>query len=233
MTLDDPSAGTLAFRDVRIGVVPPGGGRQPALLREAHAMRHRAFVEKRGWECLRRPDGLDIDARDADATHILAFDALGLFGYARLLPGGFLVAAVPDPARVEEAVGASKVYGLSRFCIERDERPRERCAAAMVGLLKAVEACARAARIDVLMFDTDPALIFMLRVAGFKIETIGAAVQFYGRAMVPVILRIDEAAFRDISTRWTAWHDVPTAGAGYCRTSRNLQPRAMAGTQQR
>lgn len=180
-------------------------------------MRHRLFVERRGWETLRRADGLDIDDRDDEATHLLATDSDGLFGYVRLLPGGYLVAARADPLLLQRAVGHRSVYGLSRFCIEKGDRGRPQCDAAFVALMRAVFQCACSSKFDVLMFDTDPSLIFVLRVAGFKIETIGRPVRFFGRQMVPVVLYVDESAFGGMASKWATWHDTPILSDGVRR----------------
>ncbi|WP_346361920.1 hypothetical protein [Bosea sp. (in: a-proteobacteria)] len=44
-------------------IVIPGSevGRQPALKDRAHRFRHAIFVEQKGWEELRRPDGCERD----------------------------------------------------------------------------------------------------------------------------------------------------------------------------
>ena len=41
---------------------------QSRLLDEAMRLRHKVFVEEKGWSRLRRPDGRDIDEFDTPAT---------------------------------------------------------------------------------------------------------------------------------------------------------------------
>ncbi|MDP1632209.1 MAG: acyl-homoserine-lactone synthase [Caulobacter sp.] len=57
----------------------------PALLDDMFHARHEVFVEGRGWEELRSPDGRDIDARDdAAAVYLLALDGDRVLAGARL-----------------------------------------------------------------------------------------------------------------------------------------------------
>lgn len=52
-----------------------------------HRWRHLVYVEERGWEDLRRPDGLERDQFDTDeAVHLLALDGSDFVGASRMLP---------------------------------------------------------------------------------------------------------------------------------------------------
>lgn len=54
------------------------------LLEQNHLNRHKMFVERMGWEELRRPDKMDIDEYDnTDATHLILVDADKVQGGAR------------------------------------------------------------------------------------------------------------------------------------------------------
>src|SRR4051794_5870229 len=56
-------------------------------IEQFHKLRHKVFVEERGWSDLRRPDGLEIDAYDtADAIYLLALDQDRVVGGQRLYP---------------------------------------------------------------------------------------------------------------------------------------------------
>jgi acyl-homoserine lactone synthase len=52
------------------------------------AHRHKVFVERLGWEAIRRPDDLETDAFDTDsAVHFIVLSPLGsIAAYSRLLP---------------------------------------------------------------------------------------------------------------------------------------------------
>ncbi|MGY2048938.1 acyl-homoserine-lactone synthase [Methylobacterium sp. JK268] len=50
-------------------------------------LRHRIFVEGKGWQALARPDGREIDQFDTSyAVHFLLLHQGALIGYSRLLP---------------------------------------------------------------------------------------------------------------------------------------------------
>jgi len=61
---------------------------QPALQEQVFRLRHHVFVEKLGWEAIRRADGLEIDDFDTDAAiHFVVQDGENnIKAYARLLP---------------------------------------------------------------------------------------------------------------------------------------------------
>ena len=175
-------------------------------LRLAFALRHRVFVEKRGWEMLRKSDGLDIDSHDTgDAVHILVLDAGRVMAYARLIPGGFLIAAKADPDRLRKAAGGAIIYGLSRFCIDPEARSRTHNAVSRVWLFRAALDYALRKKIGGLMFDTDPSLIFMLKVLGFRLENIGEAAPLAGRLQQPVIMRVDASTLTHLSEKISTW----------------------------
>lgn len=57
------------------------------IMDENHKRRHQIFVDRLGWEALRKPDGRDVDEYDTgDATHLLLTDCGRLRGGARLTP---------------------------------------------------------------------------------------------------------------------------------------------------
>ncbi|SFU43205.1 acyl-homoserine lactone synthase [Methylobacterium sp. 174MFSha1.1] len=61
--------------------------RYAAEMEEVWRLRHKVFVEEKGWSALRRPDGREIDQFDtAHAAHFLAIENGQVIGYSRLLP---------------------------------------------------------------------------------------------------------------------------------------------------
>jgi acyl-homoserine lactone synthase len=56
-------------------------------IHQFYRLRHEVFVEERGWNRLRRPDGLEIDAYDNEhAIYLLAIDGGRVVGGQRLYP---------------------------------------------------------------------------------------------------------------------------------------------------
>lgn len=182
-------------------------GRQD-LLTKAFALRHRVFVEERGWEFLRRPDGLDIDEHDEGSTfHVLAVEGDSVQGHVRLVPGGYLVIASADPDRVRAAAGEASLYGLSRLCVspsilggvERRAISLRLLAAAFQGVID------RGSR--ALLFDTDPSIVFLLRSLGLAVEYVGEPAPIAGRFMQAVVLRLDPSVVSGLSRSLARWNE--------------------------
>jgi acyl-homoserine lactone synthase len=196
------------LRGIRtVTVTPDGFDRHRGLLDQAFALRHRLFVEGRRWEALRRSDGLDTDRHDTSGgvIHILALDGDEVFGYTRLVPGGYFMAATVDPTLMHGVSADAAIYGLSRFCIEPGRRQHDAFDAGAAALLCAVGDCIRRYRIDALTSETDPSLIFVLKVLGVRIRTIGEAAPLAGRLLVPILIHLDEAILANLPAKIAMW----------------------------
>ena len=56
-------------------------------MEEVWHLRHKVFVEEKGWTELAKPDGREIDQFDTpEAVHLLAMEGGKVIGYSRLLP---------------------------------------------------------------------------------------------------------------------------------------------------
>lgn len=95
-------------------------------IEDHHVIRHRIFVEERGWRALARPDGREIDAFDtADTIYMLAMDGERVIGGHRLFPTlqphmisevfPHLVTRGPVPRDVA-------IYEWSRFFVVKEYR---------------------------------------------------------------------------------------------------------------
>lgn len=159
----------------------------------------------RGWEELRRADGLERDAHDkGEATHLLVVRRNAVRGHARLIPGGYLRTALADPERVSCAVGNASLYGLSRFCFAPEEGGLLRQPGYARLFLASIEHAISAGG-RMLMLGTDPFLVFVLRLIGFDVHVVGDTVQHAGRAMQPIIIDLQCASLADLRKRMAAW----------------------------
>jgi acyl-homoserine lactone synthase len=198
---------------MRIEVICPADrSANQALLTQAFALRHHVFVEQRGWDFLRDPDCLDVDRHDRGAaTHVLVLERDRVQGHVRLIPGGYLAVARANPILLRQAVADANVYGLSRFCIS----PQLRGAFAR----RAFTACLFTAALReviergsyALLFDTDPYMIFMLRMLGFALEDVGEPVAIAGRLMQPIVLRLDASVLSALPMKIANWIQGTTA----------------------
>ncbi|MEQ1945322.1 acyl-homoserine-lactone synthase [Mesorhizobium sp. VNQ89] len=113
-------------------MVIPGSdvSRHAALMNRAHRFRHRVFVEEKGWEELRQPDGCERDRfDDAHAVHHICLRGEEIVGYQRLLPTTrphLLSDVLTDLCRRSPPRGP-RIFEWTRFCVaqgHREMRPR-------------------------------------------------------------------------------------------------------------
>lgn len=113
-------------------MVIPGSdiSRHAALMDRAFRFRHAVFVEEKGWEDLRQPDGLERDRfDDSHATHHICLRGDEIAGYQRLLPTTrphLLTDVLSDLCRRRPPRGP-RVFEWTRFCVahgHREMRPR-------------------------------------------------------------------------------------------------------------
>jgi acyl-homoserine lactone synthase len=104
--------------------------RHKDLLKRAFRFRHAIFVEEKGWEDLRRADGLERDSFDDEhAIHQICLRGDEIVGYQRLLP-------TTRPHLLTEVLGhlckskpprGPRIFEWTRFCVapsHRELRPK-------------------------------------------------------------------------------------------------------------
>jgi acyl-homoserine lactone synthase len=100
------------------------------LLDRAFRFRHDVFVDEKGWDDLRRPDGFERDQFDDEhAVHHVLLRNDEIVGYQRLLPTTrphLLTTVLSDLCRTKPPRGP-RVAEWTRFCVapgQREARPR-------------------------------------------------------------------------------------------------------------
>ncbi|MCI0601042.1 MAG: GNAT family N-acetyltransferase [Beijerinckiaceae bacterium] len=92
---------------------------------QAYRLRHRTFVDEKGWHDLAKPDGREIDQFDnKHAVHMLYIERGEVLGYQRLLPSTrphLLSDILPELCEVERPVGAH-IWEISRHCVASGHR---------------------------------------------------------------------------------------------------------------
>ncbi|WP_298379544.1 acyl-homoserine-lactone synthase [uncultured Bradyrhizobium sp.] len=108
----------------------PDVSRHAALMDRAYRFRHAIFVDEKGWDDLRQPDGLERDRfDDAHAIHQICLRGDDIVGYQRLLPTTrphLLSDVLGDLCRRRPPRGP-RVFEWTRFCVapgQREMRPR-------------------------------------------------------------------------------------------------------------
>lgn len=89
-------------------------------------LRHRVFVEEKGWHDLARPDGREIDQFDhEEAVHLCVMRGARVVAYARLLPttrGHLLSDVLPELCRLREVPRGDDTMEWTRHCVDPDHR---------------------------------------------------------------------------------------------------------------
>lgn len=113
-------------------IVIPGSAvsRHRQLMDRVFRFRHVVFVEEKGWDDLRQPDGLERDRfDDGHAIHQVCLHQDEIVGYQRLLPTTrphFLTDVLGDLCRRKPPRGP-RIFEWTRFCVApgyRELRPR-------------------------------------------------------------------------------------------------------------
>ncbi|WP_352560616.1 acyl-homoserine-lactone synthase [Mesorhizobium sp. M0025] len=100
-----------------------------AELDQAFRLRHKVFVEEKGWTDLQREDGREIDRFDDEhAIHMLFSAEDRVVGYQRMLPSlrpHLLSEVLPDLCDGARPAG-DNIWEWTRYCVEAQYRERGR-----------------------------------------------------------------------------------------------------------
>ncbi|MEJ1968062.1 MAG: acyl-homoserine-lactone synthase [Rhizomicrobium sp.] len=168
-------------------------------LQDMFHLRHRIFVEKMGWEALRKPDRIEKDQFDTDAAIylLLTEDDGTVIGAHRMLPttGPHLFSDVfPQACSVKGVQRGETTLELTRTCVDEEALDRKAMETArkrlMVGLF---EFCLRAGY-DKVTILTPTDLLFRYLLIGIDIKPLGMPVDIDGNKQVAVIVTVNRQA---------------------------------------
>jgi acyl-homoserine lactone synthase len=168
-------------------------------LQDMFDLRHRIFVERMGWEDLRKADGLEKDQFDnEDAIYLLLTEDDGtVIGAHRMLQTvkpHLFSDVFPQYCAVKGVQRGERILELTRTCVDEEnldkasmERARKRI---MVGLF---EFFVRSGYEKVVMLSPVD-LVFRYLLIGIDIKPLGLPVEIDGIKQVALIATIDQAA---------------------------------------
>jgi acyl-homoserine lactone synthase len=168
-------------------------------LHDMYHLRHRIFVERMGWEALRKDDRLEKDQFDTDDAiyMLLTQDDGTVIGTHRMLPTTkpHLFSDVFSKACAVKGVQrGEKILELTRTCVDEELLDRKATELArkriMVGLF---EFCLRAGYEQVTIF-TPTDLLFRYLLIGIDIKPLGMPMDIDGNKQVAVIVTVDQRA---------------------------------------
>ncbi|MGG7539859.1 acyl-homoserine-lactone synthase [Rhizobium sp. ZK1] len=160
-----------------------------ALMEEIWRFRHQQFVERRGWEALRKSDGREIDQFDHDsAIHFALLKNDTIIGYSRLLPTiqpHLLSNVYPQIMKGRNWPRSHDVFEWTRCAVTDAKEMIDGVSASRVLMVGVLEFC-RAAGISSLIAQTHPKLINSLLASGWQAQMLSEVTVFDNQLIVPI-----------------------------------------------
>lgn len=170
-------------------------------LEQMYRLRHRIFVERMGWEDIRRPDGMERDGFDRqEAVYLILFDDDGaVIGSHRLLPTvrpHLFSELFSKWCDVRGVLVGPHIYELNRTCVDEDRLTPAKANHArktiMVGLM---EFCLKA-EIEELTVLTTLRHLFRYLTIGWEIRPLGLPKFIDGTDQAAVAVKVNDAALK-------------------------------------
>ncbi|MHA1179191.1 MAG: acyl-homoserine-lactone synthase [Alphaproteobacteria bacterium] len=172
------------------------------LLEQAYRMRHRIFVEEKGWAAWTKPDRRERDEYDPGGSiSFLAMSQGRVAGCARLVPGGGMNKEIITKEKLAALTSRPQFCGLGRFCVETEIRGGTKIKNLASGLILSVLDYALENDIPKIFCETDPNFLILLRFLGLRVEFVGKPMPYYGRTMLMGIIDVTEEGLENCRDR--------------------------------
>ncbi|MER8961176.1 acyl-homoserine-lactone synthase [Mesorhizobium sp. M0701] len=167
-----------------------------AELDQAFRLRHKVFVEEKGWMDLRRDDGRDIDRFDDEhAVHMLFTIEDRVVGYQRMLPSTrphLLSEVLLDLCEGDRPAGAN-IWEWTRYCVEPQFRERGRMLSPVANaLLSGIVEWGLGRGVDTIIIEMNPLWLLRLVQLHFRVTPLGLPKLIGGEDTIAVTARFDE-----------------------------------------
>jgi acyl-homoserine lactone synthase len=167
-----------------------------AELDQAFRLRHKVFVEEKGWTDLWREDGREIDRFDDEhAVHMLFTVDGHVVGYQRMLPSTrphLLSEVLPDLCEGERP-GGDNIWEWTRYCVEPQYRERGRMLSPVANaLLSGMVEWGLGSGVDTIIIEMNPLWLLRLVQLHFRVTPLGLPKLIGGEETVAVTARFDE-----------------------------------------
>lgn len=148
-----------------------------AQLDDAFRLRHKVFVEEKGWSDLYREDGRETDRFDDDhAVHMLYIEADRVIGYQRMLPTTrphLLSDVLTELCEGDRPVGAN-IWEWTRYCVEPAHRERGRMLSPVANaLLSGIVEWGLETGVDTIVIEMNPLWLLRLVQLHFRVMPLG------------------------------------------------------------
>lgn len=199
------------------------------LVEQHYRLRHRIYVEERGWLALARPDGRERDQFDTDdAVYLLAVEGSRVVGGSRLVPtaGPHLMADVfPDLANVKGLQRGGGIFEWTRYFVAPDRRESGRSCDVSGALAAGVMEFGLAAGIRRLTVVFETYWLTRFLEYGWSIEPLGLPRLIYGQWTIGVAIDVTPEALAGVCAARGIRGSVLEAD---CRSAEKLLTRRKA-----
>lgn len=163
---------------------------------QAFHLRHKVFVEEKGWTDLRREDGREIDRFDDEhAVHMLFTVEERVVGYQRMLPSTrphLLSEVLPDLCDGARPNG-DNIWEWTRYCVEPQYRERGRMLSPVANaLLSGIVEWGLGDGVDTIIIEMNPLWLLRLVQLHFRVTPLGLPKIIGGEETVAVTASFDE-----------------------------------------
>lgn len=163
---------------------------------QAYQLRHRVFVEERGWSDLAKEDGRERDQFDtADAVHMLYIEESTVIGYQRMLPSEkphLLSTVMPELCEDISPVGPN-IWEWTRYCTAPGHREHGRALSPVSNaLLSGFVEWGLKAGINTVIIEMQPLWILRLLQLHFRVSALGLPREIAGDDVVAVTAVFDQ-----------------------------------------
>ncbi|WP_407049192.1 acyl-homoserine-lactone synthase [Methyloraptor flagellatus] len=201
-----------------------------AVLEQAWRLRHRVFVEERGWSDLARPDQREMDAFDTEgATHICVMRGQVLVAYARLLETTrphLLSDVLSHLCQTRPIPRGPNILEWTRHCVAPDYRGQGfALGQAERELMLAIVEHALENRIEHLTAEAHPVWITRLLRLGFEAEPLCLPTTVAGEPAIGLFISVSDKTLE--KTRRVAVRTEAPADAVAMPPAYQLPPAAL------
>lgn len=167
---------------------------------QAFHLRHKVFVEEKGWTDLQREDGREIDRFDDEhAVHMLFTIEERVVGYQRMLPSTrphLLSEVLPDLCDGARPSG-DNIWEWTRYCVEPQYRERGRMLSPVANaLLSGIVEWGLGSGIDTIIIEMNPLWLLRLVQLHFRVMPLGLPKVIGGEDTVAVTASFDERTLK-------------------------------------
>ena len=167
-------------------------------LEESFRIRHRIYVDERGWEDLRRPDDREVDQFDNDDAVYLVYlsdDRRKVLGGSRLVPTtkpNLMSEVFPQLASERPLPCAPDIYEWTRFYVIPEARDSHRTCAVADMIMCGVQEYCLGQGINTLSIVTEPFWIPRFLTAGWNPKPLGLPIEHKGMDVIGITVDVGE-----------------------------------------